>query len=328
LEKKGAWEFLKDKVKRLLIPWALAVLILLPLATYQQPIKPVSPFWKYWLWYLSSFEVRQIPQGPTTQAIYWFISQLFAFFLLFALVFGLMRRWRTGGILPAQRKATSDKSVLVALVIFGLLTSAGYFILLLLFPDWRWYTLQMFLEFQVTRIIPHAGYFALGVYAQSHGWFTDGKPLGSLALWGTISAVFVVAHLVVGQPVFAGSAGTTNLSAGFLLIFAFIRSFSSLSLLVVFVSFGARYWNHASGLDRQLSATSYNIYLTHYWSLLAIQAVLPDWAEGPVLIKGAILFVAGLALSFALSRWVLARHAPAFAVAILSLFVLCLAVRS
>ena len=98
LEKKGAWGFLKDKVKRLLIPWALAVLIFLPLAIYDQPIKPVRPFWKYWLWYLSSFEVRlrftQAPEGPTTQAIYWFISLLFTFFLLFALVFVLTRRWR------------------------------------------------------------------------------------------------------------------------------------------------------------------------------------------------------------------------------------------
>lgn len=106
LEKKGAWNFIKDKVKRLWVPWTLAVLIVLPLAIYDQPVKAVRPFWKYWLWYLSSFEVRlrftHGPAGPTTQAIYWFISLLFAFFLLFAVVFALTRRWRGGGRHPAR----------------------------------------------------------------------------------------------------------------------------------------------------------------------------------------------------------------------------------
>jgi fucose 4-O-acetylase-like acetyltransferase len=186
LQKKGAGEFLKEKVKRLLIPWALAVLIFLPLVIYDQPINPVRPFWKYWLWYLSSFEIRlrfaQSPVGLTTQAIYWFISLLFAFFLLFALVFALTHRLRRSKILSAERKVRSGNSVLVTLVIFGLLTSVGYFILLLLFPDSSWFTLQMFLEFQVTRLVSYAAYFAFGVYAHSRGWFTGGKSLGSLVL--------------------------------------------------------------------------------------------------------------------------------------------------
>ena len=331
LQKKGAGEFLKEKVKRLLIPWALAVLIFLPLVIYDQPINPVRPFWKYWLWYLSSFETRlrfaQSPEGPTTQAIYWFISLLFAFFLLFALVFALTHRRRIRKIIPAERKVTSGNSVLVALVIFGLLTSVGYFIFLLLFPDSSWFTLQMFLEFQVTRLVPYAAYFAFGAYAQSRGWFTDGKTLDSLVLWGPISAVLAGAYLVVGQPVFANTAGTANLPVGLLLVFAFLRSFLVLSLLVVLVSVGARYWNTASSLDRQLSATSYNIYLTHYWFAVAIQAALLTWVGGPVLTKVAIVSAGALALSFAISRWVLARHSRAFAWVILALFVFCLAIR-
>jgi hypothetical protein len=185
----------------------------------------------------------------------------------------------------------------------------------------------MFLEFQVTRLVPYAAYFAFGVYAQSRGWFADGKPLGSRVLWGLISAVLAVAYLVVGQPVFANTAGIANLSVGLLLVFAFLRSFLLLSLLVVLASVGARYWNHASGLDRQLSATSYNIYLTHYWFAVAIQAAMLTWVGGPVLTKVAIVSAGALALSFAISRWVLAHHSRAFALAILALFVLCLAIR-
>jgi hypothetical protein len=217
--------------------------------------------------------------------------------------------------------------VLVTLALFGLLTSIGYFVSLLLLPDTSWFTLGMFLEFQVTRLVPYAGCFALGVYAQSQGWFADGKPLGSLAVWGTLSAVLAVVYLVIGQPLFANTAGTANLPVGLLLAFAFIRSFLLLSLLVVLASAGIRYWNRSSGFDRQLSETSYNIYLTHFWCVIAMQAALLDWTGGPVLVKVAIVLLAALALSFAISRWVIGRFPRAFAVALLALFVFCLAVR-
>ena len=52
LEKKGPWGFLKDKVKRLLVPWALAVLIVLPLALYDQPIKQVQAVLEVLAWVL------------------------------------------------------------------------------------------------------------------------------------------------------------------------------------------------------------------------------------------------------------------------------------
>jgi len=40
LEKKGLWAFLKDKIARLLVPWALAVLIFMPLVLYSKGCLP------------------------------------------------------------------------------------------------------------------------------------------------------------------------------------------------------------------------------------------------------------------------------------------------
>lgn len=331
LQKKGWWGFLKDKVRRLLVPWALAVFIVLPLAIYDQPLNTVRPFWKYWPWYLSSFEVRlrftTTPTGPTTQAIYWFISLLFAFFLLFLFVQPLIRRKSRGAFLVAEGQARSGKSILGALWVFGLVNAAGHFILLLFFPDSSWFTLHALLEFQVTRLIPYGISFAFGVYAQRCGWFLDGKPLGPLYLWGMICGLLATAYLLIGQPLFTDTAGRAHFSIVFLLGFAFLRAFLLLSFLVVFLSFGIHYWNRSTTLDRQLSATSYDIYLTHYWFIVAFQAALLQWAAGPVLIKGLIVFCLGLGLSYALSRWVLARHSFAFAVFFLVLFAFCLAVR-
>jgi glucans biosynthesis protein C len=330
LEKKGAWAFLTDKSKRLLIPWALAVLVVIPLAVYDQPVKPVRPFWNYWLRTFSNGLGIQLnfPQyGPRYQSVYWFISLLFTLFAVCALLHATMRWWRSRAPASSGQKVIRGNSVLRALLLFGVLTSAGYFISLLLLPDTSWFRLGFFLEFQVPRLVLFGGYFAFGVYAQSRGWFADGKPLGPLALWTTISAVLAATYLILIQPLLANPAGTRLLSVGPLLVFAFVRSFLLLSLLVVFCSFGIRYWNHSSGVDRQLSATSYNIYLTHIWFLVAVQQALMAWKGGLALAKVAIVLLTALALSYAFSRWVVGRYPRIFAVAVLALFVFCLAVR-
>jgi peptidoglycan/LPS O-acetylase OafA/YrhL len=329
IEKKGAWGFLKDKVKRLLIPWALAVLVVNPLAVYDQPSNPIRPFWNYWLQTVGHWQARLISPayGPQIQSVYWFISLLFAFFVLFALGYSLTRRWRGEAVLPAVRPAAAGNSTLVTLLLFGLLTCAAYFGSLLLMPDATWFMLGILLEFQATRLALFAGYFALGLYAQSRGWFTDGKPLGSLAVWGVISVALSAAYLVVLQPLVADLGGTSHLSAGQILAFAFIRSFLILSLLIVLVSAGARYWNRSRGLERQLGETSYNIYLTHIWFVVAAQMALMEWTGGLVLAKIAIVLVTSLVLSFALSKWVIGRHPRVFTAVLMALFVFCLAAR-
>ena len=329
IEKKGTWEFLKDKVKRLLIPWALAVLIFTPLAFYDQPVKPVRPFWNYWLQTVGNWQVRLISPayGPQIQSVYWFISLLFAFFALFALGYTVTRRWRGQPIPPAVRPATAGNSTLVTLLLFGLLTSAAYFVSLLLMPDATWFKLGVFLEFQAPRLALFVGYFAFGLYTRSRGWFADGKPLGSLAVWGAISVALSAAYLVILQPLVADLGGTSRLSVGLVMAFAFVRSFLTLSLLIVLVSAGARYWNRSRGLERQLAETSYNIYLTHIWFVVVIQEHLMAWTGGFALAKIVIVLVASLVLSFAMSKWVIGRHPRVFTAALLALFVFCLAVR-
>lgn len=331
LEKKGFWEFLTDKFRRLMVPWALAALIILPPALYDQPVKPIQPFWKYWLAYLGSFQVQlrftEAPTGVTTQAIYWFLSLLFAFFLVLALAHAGLRRWRGKAQLGPTRNTESGAARVQTLALFGGLTTAAYFVLLICVPDSSWFTLHMFLEFQVTRIVFYAGYFAFGIYVQTRGWFADGKPPGSLLLWSAIALGLGVAYYFFGQPVFADTAGTARLSAGYLLVFAFLRSFLLIVVWLVLASFGLRYWNFASRIDRHLAAASYNIYLVHFFVVIALQAALLKWLEGPVFIKIAVVFLAALGLSFAVSRWVLTRHARTFAFAVFALFAFCLVAR-
>jgi glucans biosynthesis protein C len=331
LSKRGLPKFLGEKAQQLLIPWILAVLVLIPLGLYGQANHGVKPFWRYWLWYSGSFETRlrftQMPVGPTTQAVYWFISLLFVFFVLFTLIATLVRRWARARDWFTRQTADTGSTVASALILFGGLTFVAYFISILLFPDSSWFTLSALLEFQVTRLSVYAGYFALGLYAQWRGWLTTGKPLGSPVLWGAASAALVIAYLLVGQPFFADTAGNAHPSVGLLLSFAFVRSFALLAVFVLIISTSALYWNRSHAVEQQLGETSYNIYLTHYWAVVGMQSALLAWAGGPTLVKMATVFVVALGLSFAFSKWVLGRWPRAFALALLGLFIFCLAVR-
>ena len=79
------------KAKRLLIPWAVLVLIVTPLLFYDQPDQLVRPFRSYWLWYVGRFHGELgflLPTQPN-QGIYWFLSLLFIFFLINRVLSGL-----------------------------------------------------------------------------------------------------------------------------------------------------------------------------------------------------------------------------------------------
>jgi glucan biosynthesis protein C len=324
LKNKGGWGFVKDKAVRLLIPWVLAVMVVWPLLFYDTPTQLIRPFREYWLSHLESAPIRLafLPQ-TLTQGPFWFISLLFAFFVIFALLYSAARRWPNMLVLPAVRKITSRYSRLQLLALFGVLTSIVYFAVLLLIPDTSWLTLSWFLEFQPTRIVLFASYFALGVYVQTHRWFDGGMPLGRITLWGAVTAVLALAYIVMAQTLYAEAQG---LSVIFLLSFAFIRSFFLLSLLVVIVSAGIRYWNRSSRLDLQLSKTSYNIYLSHLWFVVILQDGLLELSS-PVLAKFAIVLLVAFALSFAVSRWVIGRYPRGTATVLVALLIFCLAVR-
>ena len=327
LRKRSLSKFLEDKSRRLLIPWILAVLVIFPLLLYDTPNQTIKPFRDYWISYLNSFPTKLefLPQ-TLSQGPYWFISLLFAFFLLFATLYTVTPRWASGMLLQESRKKSSGNSVLMPLVLFGMLTSVGYLVSLLICPDTSWLTLSIFLQFQPTRLLLLVGYFGLGIYSQQRGWFESEKPLGRLAVWGAISAALAVAYLLVGQPLFTTLAGAPSLPIGLLLPYAFIRSFLVLSLVIVLILVGARYWNHSSLVDRQLSETSYNIYLSHVWFIIILQEILLGWS-GSSLAKSVIVFSAVFLVSLAISKWVIGRYPRALAAVLIGLLVFCLAIR-
>jgi surface polysaccharide O-acyltransferase-like enzyme len=157
-----------------------------------------------------------------------------------------------------------------------------------------------------------AGYLALPSLERKGPWgFLVGKGRRLLVPWALAVLVFV--------PIMLYDQPSQTVRP--------FRSFYPLSLLIVLVSAGARYWNHAGRLGRALSGASYDIYLTHVWFVVFVQMGLLEWAAGPALLKFAIVVALAMPLSFAFGRWVLGRHGRIFAAVLVALLIFCLAVR-
>ena len=247
LRKKGSWGFFKSKFWELGFAWIVIVILVLPFSWWivNRHTATGSYLTTWFTWMQSAGQTRLGVFETPTQSVhlhFWFISLLFAFFIAFLIFYKIAGNFVVKHFSTAETAASSRKTAL-ALLAFGVICAVGYFVSLLLVPDASWLTINLFLEFQPSKIIIFVACFGLGVYGFSKNWFVDGKQIGRLSLWAPATILLSAAFLVVGQDVFQNPLTTTVLSPAYLLLFATLRSFLLLSIIVTVCSLGVRYFN-------------------------------------------------------------------------------------
>lgn len=311
LHKRGYWSFFKSKFWELEYIWLLAVIIILPFAWWGINIKSSGSsesFLHYWLIWLGNVGETRLgvatDPGQMVHMHFWFVSLLFYFFIVFILVYQAKSKLFRGSSGTTKPASPSNKSALLILVTFGLVTSVVYFISLLLVPDMSWLTVKLLVQIQPSKLFLYIAYFGLGVYGYSRNWFVNDNPLGRLSIWAPATVLLAAAFLVLGKDVFLNPATTMSLSPVYLFLFSVIRSSLLLSALMVFCSIGMRYFNRPSQLIHTLADNSYYIYLIHIFLVSILQDILMIWPEGPIVVKILAVFFISLSMSYALSRWV------------------------
>jgi glucans biosynthesis protein C len=292
LARKGARHFLRDRVIRIGIPFALAVGLLMPAAHY--PVYAVTAadpgvaaYWQHWL------ALPLWPSGPP-----WFLWVLLAFDLAAAALFRFARPWgdalgRTAGRLGARPAAF----VTVMLAVSAL----AYVPLALAFTPWTWFQAGPF-AFQECRPLLYAAWFFAGVGLGAHGlqrgplasggflarrWRAAGwAALASFALWLAFAGL-----ASMGTP----AAGVRVLEA---FTFAPCCAAGCLFMLAVFIRFADR----RIPVFDALGDKAYGMYLVHYlfsvWlQFLLLGVVVPGGAIIAV-VKAATVFGGTAALSF------------------------------
>ncbi|MFZ0676897.1 acyltransferase family protein [Candidatus Binatus sp.] len=287
LQRKGNSSFVRDRLRRLGIPFLFAAVIIAPLAYYPSYLLTtgahnMADYIHDWL----SF--GDWPTGPA-----WFIWLLLAFDLVAAALYAI--RPTFGDALG--RTASSARQHPVRFFLLLVAASAAVFIpMLAIFGAMSWTSIGPF-QFQTARLFHYAVYFLAGIgvgaYGIDRGLLAPDGILARHWLRWTIAMLVVFAVSVVFMLVVISKGATMspiflNIVGG--AMFALTCGAISFSFMALFVRFATR----RRWLWDSLSDNEYGMYLIHYmfvsWLQLAIlSAPLPAVAKGLLVFAGVLL---------------------------------------
>lgn len=301
LTQKGAGGFLRDRARRLGLPFVVCAAGLAPLAYHpaylQHGGEPgLAAYAQAWL------SLPVWPAGPA-----WFLWVLLAFSALAALGYHLAPTW---GEALGQRLGPLEER---PWVFFGLWVAASalvYLPMAQLFDPMTWAELGPF-AVQTSRVLLYALYFVLGIALGAHG--VDAgllSPTGRLArqwvAWQGMATVCLIVMLVCVVSTFVQlEKGTLHPALPVATSFAFTLSCAASSFMLL--SFFVRFGHWSNGLWRSLGRSSFGIYLVHYvfvsWLALGMLEI-----DAPAIGKAAGVFAGATALSWLTS--ILLRRIP------------------
>jgi hypothetical protein len=292
LKRKGPAGYVRDRVRRLGIPFVAGAAILAPLAYYPawlQAGTAAGPFWTQWL------ALGAWPAGPV-----WFLWVLLAFGCVAAGIADVFPR--AGETLGAMSGRLSTRPIawFAALVA---VSAIAYLPMAAVFTPEHWTMFGPFFV-QTSRILHYAVYFfaglSLGAWGVDRGLLTsDGTLARRWPLWVMASlAAFVVTVALVLTIVSTFTMGgpskglLTAANASFVVSCAS----SSLAFIALFLRFGRR----SGPIRDSLAANAYGIFLLHYVAVTWLQLALLD-LEISGWLKATAVFVGAVTISWCVS---------------------------
>jgi len=335
LQQKGKWHFIKNKLKRLGIPWLLGIFLLVPIINYIYHYSRGYPATLMSLWRKFSLnfeEVLSFHTGLITSLVkfhqhhFWFISLLLVFFIVFAFLHDGKRKLIPSIFFSEKPKTSSIKSILFIFFLVGSLTTLITIIIYGIFHETQnkdpWIIIVSLIQFQANKIVLYISCFGLGVYAFSNEWLKNGKTPGNFIFWTILS---------IGLMYFQGKIFLfliNNFSFGLAVGYVLMRTFLAFTILLALISFGIKHWNNPSKFSRQLAENSYNIYLLHMLFVIVVQLLLLKWFGIPIFIKFGIVTLSTILLSYLISQYAI-RPFPKLSIAgMIAIFVLLIAILS
>jgi hypothetical protein len=285
---KGAFGFLRDRIVRIGIPFALAVGLLMPLAHY--PVYRVTAadpgiaaYWHHWL------ALPLWPSGPP-----WFLWVLLAFDAAAAALFRFARPAGDALARAASRLGARPWAFVTVLVAASAL---AYVPLALAFTPWTWFQAGPF-AFQACRPLLYLVWFCAGIAVGAHGIGRGLLAPGGWLMKRWRAAGWTALATFALWLAFAGLASSGPPSPAVLVLeavtFAPCCAAGCLFMLALFVRFANR---HIRIFD-VLSDKAYGIYLVHYLFSVWLQFLLLGVSTIAVA-KAAAVFSGTAVLSFA-----------------------------
>ncbi|AMP97541.1 Acyltransferase 3 [Pedobacter cryoconitis] len=286
-DKKGASQFMTDRLLRLGIPLLFYSFVL-------------SPFISYLVYYFAKghrITYLQYLSGYNTWidfGVLWFVAALLVFTLIYL----------TGrSLVNITFKKPVPVPGAVAILLFAVLLGIISFLTRIFFPG-GWVLKP--LGFQLGHFPQYIALFMVGLLAYRNQWF-DGlsESTGKRLVWSAwlcllFFPVFFMIRVKMNIPVAWYSGGFHWQS----LFYAVWEQWIGLSILTALLSRAKRSWNTSSPLRGKLSRCLFAVYIFHPLVIVALTLAVRNWAVDPAI---KLMLVAPLAVlgSFMLGAFVL-----------------------
>jgi hypothetical protein len=290
LTRKGSSVFLRGRLMRIGVPFALAVGLLMPIAHYPiYRVTAVDPglvaYWQHWL------ALPFWPGGPM-----WFLWVLLVFDFSAAGLYRFARR--SGGMLGEMLGRLSARPKLFVMVLLSA-SAIAYVPLALVFTPWTWLHVGPF-SFQLSRPLHDAVYFftgvGIGAYGIERGLLASDGWL--VRRWATSGAAAMASFLLwLGMVGWAMARdGSPSVAIQLLQALSFVLCCASSCMFMV--GLFLRFANRPLAALAALQEHAYGMYLTHYIFSIWLQYALLGVAIFAV-VKAAAVFTGTLLLSWA-----------------------------
>jgi len=300
LKRKGVGDFLRGRLLRLALPFAVGAVILMPIAYYAVELRnagPDSGLFAFW-W-------KTITVGPWESGPIWFLGVLFVFDMCAAAIFSV-----APGSVEAIGRLSTAKLAHPAYAFWMFIAASVilYAPLEFYLGIGRWLTLGP-LAIQADRILLYLLYFFVGVgIGAVHGDRSLLSDTGELArrwpawLLATVITFAGLLLLIYYKREYLADPNNPPpwWNAAHAFFFASFSASQTINLLTLFLRFDSRGW---SILD-SLREDSFGIFLIHYVPLLWLQYALYGITLAPLpqetaILKALIVFVLTFAISWA-----------------------------
>jgi surface polysaccharide O-acyltransferase-like enzyme len=299
LKRKGVSDFLRGRLLRLALPFAVGAVILMPMAYYAVELRNAGPsggFFAFW-W-------KTITVGPWESGPIWFLGVLFAFDMCAAAIF-----LAAPGFVEAVGRVSTAKLDNPAYAFWMFLAASVilYAPLEFYLGIGRWLTLGP-LAIQADRILLYLLYFFTGAgIGAVHGDRSLLSDTGELArrwpawlLATLVTYVGLIGLIYYKREYFADPNNPPPWwNAAHALFFASFSASQTINLLALFLRFDSR----GSSILDPLRENSFGIFLIHYVPLLWLQyalygVTLAPLQEETAILKALIVFVLTFAISW------------------------------
>lgn len=276
-DRKGEWQFLKDRLKRLGIPLLFYEIVIHPFLIYMVGNygSRVS-FWEF----LPAFLLKYFSfgNGPL-----WFVETL----LIFSSIYVLWRLLKKSETSPAQintpvaGKAPGNAAIALFAIVLGVIT----FIVRIWFPVDFWFDP---LHWQLAHFSQYVALFVLGIVAYRRNWFellseAQGR------IWTWIALILVPLFLAVAVAGGALEGDTTPFKGGIhwqSLAYSVWEQLMCMAMVVTLLLLFRKRFNTQGNLTRAMSTTAYAVYV-----FFAPVIVLLELALSGIRMDGGLKFV-------------------------------------